>query len=175
MKNHAVALSLFAAALALASCGRPQSVTDLKSAIARLKVAAELNRTQRAGYDALLLDAEAKFELAKPALSGAAAVAATDALAKAVDADQVWLGTEVIDGGLDPRTAAPLKRLGVVQDDADFRKKSDSFIAFEDNPDDDTPNDTAEKHAARDDARQALISQSLGVVDTALGKAEALL
>jgi hypothetical protein len=167
-----LAPSLIVIALALSSCGKPQSVTDLKNAIVRLKVAGEQDRTQRTGYDALLLDAQSKFELAKPTLSSNTASATTDALAKAVDAELVWRDTEVIDGGLDPATAAPLKRLGVAKSDADFRKESDTFIAFEDDPDDDTPNDTAEKKAYRDDARQDLIKRSLGVVDAALGKAE---
>jgi hypothetical protein len=167
-----VPLLVLAAALALSSCGRPQSVTDLKVAIVNLKVASEQDRTQRSGYDALLLDAQSKFELAKTALSSNAASATTDALAKAVDAEQVWRDTEVIDGGLDPATAAPLKRLGVAKSDADFRKESDTFITFEDDPDDDTPNDTAEKKSYRDDARHDLIKRSLAVVDVALGKAE---
>ena len=170
MNRAKSAILILAAALALTSCGKPQSVTDLKSAIARLKAAGEQER--RTGYDALLLDAQSKFELAKPALSSEAASAAGDALNKAVDAEQVWRDTEVIDGGLDPKTAAPLKRLGVAKNDADFRKKSDIFIAFEDNPDDDTPSDTAEKKAARDDARQDLINQSLAVADRALARAD---
>jgi hypothetical protein len=165
-------LLVLAAALAVSSCGKPQSVTDLKSAIVNLKVAGEQDRTQRSGYDALLLDTQSKFELAKTSLSSAAASAATDALAKAVDAEQVWHDTEVIDGGLDPKTAVPLERLGVAKSDEDFRKESDTFIAFEDNPDDDTPNDTNEKKAFREDARKDLVKRSLAVVDVALGKAE---
>jgi hypothetical protein len=166
-----LAPSLIVIAPALSSCGKPRSVTDLKNAIVRLKVAGEQDRTHRTGYDALLLEAQSKFELAKPTLSSNTASATTDALAKAVDAEPVWRDTEVIDGGLDPTTAAPLKRLGVAKSDADFRKESDTFIAFEDDPDDDTPNDTAEKKDYRDDARQDLIKRSLGVVDAALGKA----
>jgi hypothetical protein len=167
-----LAPALIVMGVALSSCGKPQAVTDFKAAIVNLKVAGEQDRTQRSGYDALLLDAQSKFELAKTSLSSATASATSDALAKAVDAEEVWRGTEVIDGGLDPKIAAPLKRLGVAKSDADFRKESDTFIAFEDDPDDDTPNDTSEKKAYRDDARKDLIKRSLAVVDVALGKAE---
>ena len=161
------------AALLLASCGKPQTVADFKAALERLSMAGE--QDQLAGYPALLSDVQAKFELAKKDLRGESAAAAADALAKAADAGAVWRGTEVIDGGLSPDTEAPLKRLGVVKDDADFRKHSDLFIAFEDNPDDDTPTDTQEKTGARDAARKDLMRQSLDVADKALVKVEATL
>jgi hypothetical protein len=158
-----------AAVLALASCGRPQTVVDFKTALVRLRVAGEQDRTTAEGYASLLLDAQTKYELAQKELSDDTV---SDALAKAVDAEAVWRGTEIIDAGLSPSVAAPLKRLGVVKDDADFQKRSNLFIAFEDNPDDDTPSDTAEKKAARDDAVTLLVKQSLAVADTALRKAE---
>ncbi|HWY60563.1 MAG TPA: hypothetical protein VNW15_01550 [Rhizomicrobium sp.] len=165
-------LLALAALLALASCGKPQAVSDFKTALARLSVASEQDRTTLEGYDSLLLDAQAKYELAQKDMAGDSASASADALARAADAGLVWRGTEIIDGGLSPATAAPLKRLGVVKNDADFSARSNIFIAFEDNPDDDRPSDTAEKKAARDDARMALVRQSLAVADKALKKAE---
>ena len=164
------AILLLTAVLALSSCGKPQAVSDLKSAIARLKLAGE--QGQPAGYDALLRDAQEKFNLAKSALSGEAAAAATAALARASDAEQVWHDTEVIEGGLAPQTAAPLKRLGVVKDDTGFRQRSDIFLAFAEDPDDDTPNDVDMKKTARDEARGELVKDSLSAAAKALGKAE---
>jgi hypothetical protein len=172
MKKGGRLVLILAAALALASCGKPQTVRDFKTALVRLRIAGEQDRTTLDGYESLLLDAQTKYQLVQKDISGASASASAGALARAVDAGLVWRGTEIIDGGLAPATAAPLKRLGVVKNDADFSARSNLFIAFEENPDDDTLDDTAAKKAARDDARQLLIRQSLAVADKALQKAE---
>ena len=66
----ALPLFMMLAALPLACCGRPQTVSDFKTALVRLSVAGDQDRTQLSAYQSLLLDAQAKFELAKKDLGG---------------------------------------------------------------------------------------------------------
>src|SRR5580704_1307665 len=59
----ALPLFMMLAALPLACCGRPQTVSDFKTALVRLSVAGDQDRTPLSAYQSLLLDAQAKFEL----------------------------------------------------------------------------------------------------------------
>ena len=74
-----------------------------------------------------------------------------------------------------PVVEAPLTRLGVVKNDADFTKRANSFIPLQESPDDDTPQDAAGKEQARDQARHDLIKEALDAADPLLVKAEAAL
>ena len=162
---------LFLALLALSSCGRPASVEGLKTALVKLAIAGEAANTRLGDYQSLVMDAKAKFESAKADVNAGNAAAIGGALAKAADVETVWRGTETIDGGLSSSLRAPLTRLGVVKDDEDFRKHSDIFIAFEEDPDDDRPQDTEEKKAGLAAARADLLKEARHSADAALTEA----
>ena len=174
MKNWKIMIGA-AMALGLASCNKPQSVSDLKAAITSLRTAGEQDRVTEDRYHGLLADARARFAIAKDKLSAEASTACGQALDRAADVEQVWTDTDGIEDGLTPVVEAPLKRLGVVKGDADFAKRANYFIPLQESPDDDTPQESAEKEQARDQARHDLIKESLDAADPLLVKAEAAL
>jgi len=162
-----------AMALGLASCSKPQSVTDLKAAITSLRAAGQQDRLSEDRYHGLLADARDRFAIAKAQLSADASTACGQALDRAGDVEQVWTETDGIEDGLTPMVEAPLKRLGVVKGDADFAKRANYFIPLQESPDDDTPQESAAKEQARDLARHDLIKEALDADDPLLMKAEA--
>jgi hypothetical protein len=168
-------LVVAAAALTAASCSKPQSVTDLKAAIVSLRMAGEQDGVSEDRYHGLLADARDRFAIAKDKLSSDAAAACGRALDRAGDVEQVWTDTDGIADGLTPVVESPLRRLGVVKNDAEFAKRANTFIPMQESPDDDTPQEAAEKEQARDEARHDLIRDALDAADPLLMKAEASL
>jgi hypothetical protein len=172
MKFRKIAI-VAAMALGLASCSKPQSVTDLKAAITSLRIAGEQDQVSEDRYHGLLADARARFAIAKDELSADASTACGQALDRAADVEQVWTETDGIEDGLTPVVEAPLQRLGVVKGQADFIKRADSFIPLQESPDDDTLQEAAAKEQARDQARHDLIKEAMDAADPLLVKAEA--
>jgi hypothetical protein len=168
-------LIVAAVALTAASCSKPQSVTDLKAAMVSLRMAGEQDRVSEDRYHALLADARARFAIAKDRLSADASAACGQALDRAGDVEQVWTDTDGIADGLTPVVEAPLTRLGVVKSDADFTRRANSFIPLQESPDDDTPQEAAEKQQERDEARHDLIREAMDAADPLLVKAESSL
>jgi len=162
-----------ATALAAASCSKPQSVSDLKTAMLSLSQAGEQDQVTEDHYRTLLMDARDSFTTAKDKLSVDTAAACSLALDRAGDVETVWTDTDGIADGLTPVVEAPLKRLGVVKNDADFAARANYFIPLQESPDDDTPQDAAGKEQARDQARHDLIKEALDAADPLLVKAEA--
>lgn len=168
-------LALAAVGFTAASCSKPQSVSDLKAAMVSLRTAGEEDRLSEDRYHALLADARARFAAAREKLSADEAAACSQALDRAADVEQVWTDTDGIADGLTPVVEAPLKRLGVVKNDADFARRANGFIPLQESPDDDTPQEAAEKQQERDEARHDLIKEAMDAANPALVKAEAVL
>ena len=168
-------LAVAGVALAVASCSKPQSVSDLKAAIVSLRLAGQEDRTSEDRYHGLLADARARFAMAKTELSANAAAACSQALDRAADVALVWTDTDGIADGLTPVVEAPLQRLGVVKGDADFAKRANAFIPMQESPDDDTADEAAAKQQERDAARQDLIKEAMDAAGPALAKAEGAL
>jgi hypothetical protein len=166
-------LTVVAMALAAASCSEPQSVADLKTALLSLSQAGEQDQVTEERYRALLTDARDRFAAAKDKLSADTTIDCGQALERASDVEMVWTDTDGIADGLTPVVEAPLKRLGVVKNDADFATRANYFIPLQESPDDDTPQDAAGKEQARDQARHDLIKEALDAADPLLMKAEA--
>ena len=172
MLKTAQTLIVAMAALTAVSCSKPQSVSDLKAAIVSLRAAGQQDNISEERYHGLLADARAHFAAAKDKLSGDAAAACGQALDRAGDVELVWTDTEGIADGLTPVVEAPLQRLGVVKNQAEFDKRAAGFIWMQESPDDDTAEEAAAKEQARDQARHDLIREAMDAVNPALVKAE---
>ena len=170
-------LIVAAMALTAASCSKPQSVTDLKAAMVSLRQAGEQGQVTEDRYHALLAQARDRFAAAKDKLSADASAACGTALDRAGDVELVWADTAGIEDGLTPVAEAPLKRLGVVQTQADFDKRANFFIPLQEKPGrrDTPPQDAVARSRRRDQARHDLIKEALDAADPLLVKAEAAL
>jgi hypothetical protein len=168
-------LVVAAVAFIAVSCSKPQSVTDLKTAIDSLRMAGQSADMSEDRYRGLVADARAHLAEAKDKLSDDAAATCSQALDRAADVALVWTDTDGIADGLTPVVEAPLQRLGVVKNHADFETRANSFIPLQESPDDDTAEEAAAKEQARDAARHDLIREGMDAVNPALVKAEAAL
>lgn len=163
---------VLAALLPLASCGRPQSVTDLKAAITALREAGDKAAIAEAGYHTLVAEAQTRLAAARPQLSASQAEACSDALAKAADVDLFWRDTDGIAYGLTPVAQEPLTRLGVVKTKADFGQWEANFIPLQQSMDGESGDDEPAKVQNRNDLRHDLLKLAMNAAAPALKKAE---
>jgi hypothetical protein len=161
---------IVAALLPLASCSKPQAVTDLKASITALREAGD--KATIAGYHALVTEAQTRFAAARPQLSASDAAACNDALAKAADVDLFWRDTDGIANGLTPVAEEPLTRLGVIKTKAEFGQWEANFIPLQQSMDGESADDEPAKAQNRNDLRHDLLKKAMAAAAPSLKKAE---